>query len=292
MSRAKKNEGLLYDVGMHMGEDTDYYLKKGFKVIAFEANPALLEHCKKRFSNEIAKGKLTIVEGAIVDPLRTGSGTNSIKFYRNKELSVWGTVADDWARRNVDVFGATSEIIEVPVVNFAQCLETYGIPHYMKIDIEGMDSVCLKALLPFEQKPDYISIESEKVSFRKLLEELDLLTQLGYTKFKAVEQCYIARQQEPNPSKEGLYLGYQFQPGSSGLFGKDLPGRWKNCRRIASEYRSIFLVYKLFGDYGTFKRFNRYLTGGWRGKLFSMVFFGKTLPCWYDMHAEHQSVVS
>ncbi len=36
MHRAGKHDDLLYDVGMHKGEDTDYYLKKGFKVIGIE----------------------------------------------------------------------------------------------------------------------------------------------------------------------------------------------------------------------------------------------------------------
>ena len=30
-------------------------------------------------------------------------------------------------------------------------------------DVEGMDTVCLETLTAFEQKPDYVSIESEKL---------------------------------------------------------------------------------------------------------------------------------
>ena len=32
---------LIYDVGMHNGSDTAYYLHKGFRVLAIEANPVL-----------------------------------------------------------------------------------------------------------------------------------------------------------------------------------------------------------------------------------------------------------
>ncbi len=32
---------LIYDVGMHNGADTDYYLKKGAKVVSIEADPQL-----------------------------------------------------------------------------------------------------------------------------------------------------------------------------------------------------------------------------------------------------------
>jgi hypothetical protein len=30
---------LIYDVGLHLGEDSEFYLKKGFNVVAVEANP-------------------------------------------------------------------------------------------------------------------------------------------------------------------------------------------------------------------------------------------------------------
>ena len=51
----QKCQDLIYDVGMHQGEDTDYYLKKGFRVIAFEAEPNLVASCQKRFEVEIKK---------------------------------------------------------------------------------------------------------------------------------------------------------------------------------------------------------------------------------------------
>jgi hypothetical protein len=33
------NKNLIYDVGLYKEQDTDFYLKKGFQVVAFEANP-------------------------------------------------------------------------------------------------------------------------------------------------------------------------------------------------------------------------------------------------------------
>ena len=42
-SHMAKHADLIYDVGFHHGEDTAYYLKKGFRVVAFEAHPRLAE---------------------------------------------------------------------------------------------------------------------------------------------------------------------------------------------------------------------------------------------------------
>lgn len=279
-----KQGDLVYDVGMHKGEDTDYYLKKGFNVIGFEADPDLAAYCRSRFPDEIENGKLIVVEGAIVERPPGETKASTVKFYKNKDKSVWGTVTGDWAHRN-ELLGASSEIIEVPVVDFSECLEKYGIPHYLKIDIEGMDTVCLRALVNFEQRPDYISIESEKVSFAKLVDELNLLAQLGYASFQAIQQNGIPHQIEPNPSEEKRYVGYQFQKGSSGLFGKDLPNEWKSYNKILNEYKIIFIQYKLFGDHGKLKK---YFIGKVLKKVLSMI-LRRPVPGWYDTHAKHSA---
>lgn len=286
MIHTEKYEDLIYDVGMHKGEDTDYYLKKGFRVIGFEADPNLATHCRNRFSREIEDGKLIIVEGAILELKAGEAKRKTIKFYKNKDNTVWGTVASDWAQRN-ELLGTSNDVIEVSVIDFSGCLEKYGIPHYLKVDIEGMDMVCLRALLSFEHKPSYISIESEKISFEKLTEELDLFIELGFTGFKAVQQEGVSHQKEPNPSKELRYVGYRFQEGSSGLFGEDLPCEWKNYKQIVAEYKKIFFQYRLFGDYG---KANKYFVGR-ALRTFLMKRLHKPMPGWYDTHAKHNSLV-
>ena len=290
MSEAKhtrKHPNLVYDVGMHKGEDTDYYLKKGFSVIGFEADPDSAAHCRRRFSDAIDTGKLIVVEGAIAELLPGETKGRTIKFYKNKDCSEWGTVSSDWAQRNRSL-GTSNEVIEVHVVDFLECLTKYGIPHYLKVDIEAMDTVCLKALLHFEQKPDYVSRESEKVSFDKLVQDFNLLTQLGYTRFKAIQQQGISHQREPHPSKEGCYVGYQFHEGSSGLFGVDLPGEWKSYEPILNQHKFILLQERIFADSGTL---HKYFIGKVLRKGLSTL-LRKPIPGWYDTHARHSSVVS
>jgi len=280
MIKAQKYDDLIYDVGMHKGEDADYYLKKGFRVIGFEAIPELAQYCREKFSGEISEGRLKIVEGAIVDGRNLIGG--KVKFYRNIDNSVWGTFLDEWVRRN-EIMGASSEEILVPAVDFTQSLREYGIPHYLKIDIEGMDKVCLRALLSFDQRPDYVSIESEMVKFEDLIDELDIFRNLGYSLFKAVQQEDVFRQREPRRTKEGNYAGHIFQRGSTGLFGGDLPGKWKDYGGIISEYKFIFLLYEYFGHCGKLKNnfFGRFLI--W----FFKTVLGRPVPGWYDTHAKY-----
>ena len=275
----------IFDVGLHKGEDSLFYLKKGFRVIGFEADPDLIRHCQKRFSKEITSGRMIIVQGAIIDPDDRDRAGQTVRFYKNLDDTVWGTVCETWAERN-EKLGTRNKIIEVPAVCFTECLEKYGIPYYLKIDVEGMDRVCLKALLEFKEKPAYLSLESEKVHFEQLLEEIDLLSRLGYTGYKTIQQSGIARLKEPVPAREGNQTHHRFEQGASGLFGRELPGRWKTRDQIISKYKQIFFLYDNFGDFGKWRRHPL-------GRIFREAFStltGKPIPGWYDTHARHSSV--
>jgi hypothetical protein len=79
---------LIYDVGMHSGEDTEFYLKKGFRVIAFEANSDLAASARSKFHDYIAKDKLVIVQ--------RGHDT-TLLFSKKNALSPWRQALVDCA---------------------------------------------------------------------------------------------------------------------------------------------------------------------------------------------------
>lgn len=55
--------GLVFDVGLHNGSDTAYYLHRGYDVVAVEANPRFCALAERRFAPEIAAGRLEIRSG-------------------------------------------------------------------------------------------------------------------------------------------------------------------------------------------------------------------------------------
>jgi FkbM family methyltransferase len=273
---------LIYDVGMHKGEDTEFYLKKGFRVIAFEADSDLAASARTKFSDYIENGKLIIVEGAIVDP---SYPADTVEFYKNNKNTLWGTASPYFAERNI-TFGAESTIIRVPRIDFADCLAKLGIPYYLKIDIEGMDTVCLRALLQVEGRPAYVSIESDKRDFEEVAEELEILTRLGYMRFQVIQQTTVHRQVIPHPSQEGVAIEHVFNRGASGLFGKDLPGPWKTLDQVRDQYKKIFVDYKIWGeDFGLAQKF--FPLKVVRKGL--SILLDRRIPGWYDTHAKHSS---
>jgi FkbM family methyltransferase len=283
---------LIFDLGLHKGEDSEFYLKKGFSVVAVEADPQLAAQATDRLRAYVEAGQLTIVAKAIAG--REGPVT----FYRSENITIWGTIEPTWAERNRHL-GATIRVIEVPGICFAQLVSEYGTPYYMKIDIEGADMLCLEGLVELTDRPKFVSIESSKTSFEDLVKEFCLFQQLGYRKYKVVPQHRIGEQELPTPPREGKYVNHKFREGCSGAFGLELPGDWIDLEAALKEYVAIFKKYRVTGDRGAISN-TRLVRGvlrsgrsGQRSPLTAMAKkvihrVGSSLrlrPGWYDTHA-------
>ena len=286
-----KDPDLIYDIGAHLGEDAEFYLRKGFRVVAIEADPDLARACRHRLQPFLDQGRLTIVEGAIVDPGALGAGQQSVRFYKNDANPVWGTVRAEWAERN-ERLGALSVPIDVGVIDLADVMRTHGVPHYMKIDIEGVDLVCVRALARFRARPDYVSLESDKTSFATIVGEIGALHALGYDAFQAVEQSAVTLQIPPSPAREGSYVAHQFAEGESGLFGNELPRAWRSKGSVLRQLCAIRLGYYLLGDDGVMNRW-RFRGHGrlrrWTARQLRRVTLGE-VPGWHDVHARHSNI--
>ena len=251
---------LIYDVGMHNGNDTGYYLHRGFKVIAIEANPVLCSQAKKRFSQQIEAGQLQILNIGIA------STASNRPFWICEPISEWSSFDLAIASRDCSAHHA----IDVPCQTFRWVLETYGVPHYLKIDIEGNDELCIDALTT-EDLPVYVSFEGGP-NTKRVLPILDKLRRLKYTQFKCISQInFLPLQYLPAKettryerwlritSRKGELARYmrkmftlkilqrfllptmwdedwQFPPGSSGPFGERGAGRWHTYDDIVNMY--------------------------------------------------------
>jgi FkbM family methyltransferase len=292
LETVRKCRDLIYDVGLHKGEDSEFYLRKGFRVVAFEADPVLCQLCKLRLDTFIKTGQLVIIEGAIhPDPAIVGG---KVRFYKNCDNTVWGTIESNWAERNSRL-GASSAVIEVSAIDFAQVIREFGMPYYMKIDIEGCDMVCIRTLKMFDARPEFISIESDKTHYAKIESEISTLADLGYNVFKAIEQSAIPElKSSPNRPKEGKNIPYDFPEGSSGPFGLELDGPWLAKHKVLKRYRIIMLGYNLLGDDGIIKHW-QFRGSGFLKRVVARIlrsFTKAAVPGWYDTHARHGSALA
>ena len=234
-------EKLIFDIGMHKGEDTRYYLSEGYQVLAIEANPVLVDEAKEKFKRQIAAGDLTILNIGIAQ-------TESIlPFYKNLRLSEWSSFDKSIGTRN----GTPYEVINVQCTTTKKLFEQYGIPYYMKVDIEGYDYLCLQDLAENGEKPQFVSCEACSLDW------LDIIRSKGYTKFKMISQGDNYIQIDLDKEKKGYYPKYQVIKngiklrlqkiisfkhfyGSSGPFGNATKGEWKTYEQVKEEYESFY----------------------------------------------------
>jgi hypothetical protein len=165
-------------------------------------------------------------------------------------------------------------------VDIAEVFHRYGIPYYLKVDIEGADLVVLETLLRFEGRPQFLSIESEKVDFSRLEAEFRLLADLGYKKFKPVQQQLIPGSLIRTRNLSGDEFNHRFEMDASGPFGDDLLPPWLNYDECLREYKRIFQRYGMFGDSSFFARGK-----GQRLKDMLEKLYKRPLAGWYDTHA-------
>jgi len=208
--------GLIFDIGMHRGQDTEFYLGKGFRVVAVEANPVLAETAARRFEGEVASGTLTIEQKAISDQ------TGTIAFYVNEDKDDWSSLTEDFAARQ----GTRSTRVEVASVTMGQLIAQHGVPYYVKIDVEGADTTCLRQLSKTQARPAFVSFEAEIGHPEQLSEQIGLMIDMGYDRFQIVNQRLNKHTRPPEPPREGRYCRMQFDGYSSGLFGLELPDKW------------------------------------------------------------------
>lgn len=248
---------LVFDVGMNNGDDTAHYLSRGCRVVAVEANPALAAAAEERFADEVEGGRLKVLA------LGLGPEEGVLPFYvaSNHEHS-------SFDRAMASRFGNTVERVEVPVRTLASVLAEFGLPDFIKVDIEGFDTEVLRSLADFlrdtgQPPPKYASAEGHS------LDPLFLLKGMGYTRFKCVNQLRLNagdRSAAPSnlktawgelssavpgkvaelskkvrrrlglaPAKRGWVDG-EHPRGSSGPFGEETSGEWRTAEEVAYEW--------------------------------------------------------
>jgi FkbM family methyltransferase len=245
---------LIYDVGMHNGDDTAYYLHKGYRVVAIEANPLLVEAGEQRFADAIQAGRLEIFNVGVSDK------RGEADFYISTELDIWSSLDKKEATRG----GRPCETIRVSCLPLADIIRQQGLPFYVKIDVEGSDYACIDGL-DTDIVPPFLSIEMSHENGDRAIRRL---TELNYRRFRCIRQNdflpihagnveFINRlrryRQGPLPLalavrgvRKLLELlrppvdpSWRFPLGASGTFGEYLTGPWMSVEEMLAVWRGL-----------------------------------------------------
>ena len=232
---------LIFDIGGHSGFDTEFYLKKGFKVVTVEPNPYCCKEIINRLNKYISIGQLILRECAI------SNSELPIEFTINKTHTDWGSIDSKWN----DKYSSETEKIKVPTCTLKQLLSTYGMSYYTKIDIEGADGICIRQLkgckLPKYLSAELLTFNNYTDPNANCLDVIHAMLEVGYTKFQIVDQGKNHLTKCPNPPLEGNYVDYKFDGFTSGLFGKELPDKWVTIDKILPVYINYFYNIKSEG---------------------------------------------
>lgn len=199
---ARVGEDLVFDLGMNDGADAADYLGRGYDVIAVEPDPALCRRARARFAAEIAGGRLAVVEAAVWSE-------RGVRPFYVSARDDWSSLDPAWAGRDGTLFAE----IEVRCVTLTDLFAEFGVPHYMKVDVEGADGAIVDQLCGVGALPRYVSVED----CRRGPEYVAALARAGYDRFHLVDQP------EPAPRR----------------FGTDLAGRWLDQPAFMALYHTM-----------------------------------------------------
>jgi len=241
---------LIFDAGMHNGDDTAFYLARNFRVVAVEANPLLAAAAEKRFEREIVSGRLVVLNIGIAEQ------DGEAQFWICEDKSEWSSFDRSIASRD----NCRHHAIAVKTRRFSSVLSEFGVPHYVKLDIEGNDRYCVQDLASVGKAlPTYLSWENDvdsPIDWTHDRSTLRIAHELGYSRFKLIDQStfgtltkgisvanfvdsaawYAIRRRIPGARALGPRLTHRgrlerrfqrrFPMGCSGPWGEDLPGAW------------------------------------------------------------------
>lgn len=170
------NEGdTVFDIGANIGNRTETFRWLAGKVIAVEPQKGLLDRFK-------SSSNVFIVEKAC------GSKPGTAKLNVAGEPTI-STMSLEWMDAVNDTkrfeYGNWISSIDVEVTTLDALIEEFGLPTFIKIDVEGYESEVLEGLtrpvdaLSFEFTPEYLDATNYSIGLIQMLDFYEFNYSLG-----------------------------------------------------------------------------------------------------------------
>jgi FkbM family methyltransferase len=151
---------LVFDVGANLGQKTQIFLSLGARVISIEPERGCTEYLQKKFRGV---DRVTVVNVAVSDE------PGRLQLYVSPQTPEISTLDPAWLTEGPDKDKAGRvEAQSVDVVTLTQLIDRYGMPDYVKLDVEGFETRVLRGLkapvghLSFEFHADDVDEVAER----------------------------------------------------------------------------------------------------------------------------------
>ncbi len=176
-ARFIKPDDLVFDIGAHVGDRIRAFRRLGARVVAVEPQPALFRTLTALFGRDAA---VTLVPSAV------GRVAGTAMMMINLDNPTTSTLSTDFieASRGAEGWEAQAwpQSLPVHVTTLDELITTYGVPSFIKIDIEGFEAESLAGL---SHRIPALSFEFTTIQRAVGLASLERCTALGYTRFCA-----------------------------------------------------------------------------------------------------------
>lgn len=135
------NKGdLCFDLGAHLGNRTNAWLKLGAKVVAVEPQPVCINFLEKKFNRNAA---FALVSKAVGEKLGTA------KFRISSLYPTISTLSTEWEfskDKRAETLTYWDDEVQVEITTLDILINEYGLPKFCKIDVEDLELEVLKGL--------------------------------------------------------------------------------------------------------------------------------------------------
>jgi FkbM family methyltransferase len=158
------NGSLVFDVGANRGTMTRVFSSLGAKVIAVEPN----SDCVRQIELTTPRETVEVLQAAVGET--NGLAVLKVSDRKDKMSSLSEAWREAVSKENQEYVGMWKREVTVPMVTLDVLISRYGLPFYIKIDVEGYEEQAVNGL---SRRPPLLSFEFNKAFLEPALRALD-----------------------------------------------------------------------------------------------------------------------